>query len=734
MKRARGLLRGLRTAGVLLAVASSVYPQAGPPPFALVPASLPDGIIGQAYSAVLNTQNGVAPLKGAFISSGTIPPGLNLATVAGTTSFSISGTPTQINPFTFSVQAIDAQGQMTAPQSYSIRISGVLVVTSTILNGATATAPFSQFLQATGGVPPYTWILGAPPEGGSVGRWSVPRRKALARPDASSSPNADLPAGFALSAIGDLTGVPPLPGFFPFEVTVSDSSATDPQSTTATLVLTVNSPPLITTPTTLPMGAVGVRYSTPLRAQGGVVPYTWALTSGLLPAGLTLGPDGSLTGVPVQAGTYGFAATVTDFNGVSATARFLVGISPAFAITTASPLPAGAVGALYSAQINVTPTTAPYAWSVVAGMLPAGLALSPVTGILNGTPTVAGNFSFTIQATDGASHVAAQAYTLLIVPPPITIAPASLPPGTVGALYSQTVTATGGTPPYTFGIGSGSLPGGIALSSTGTLSGTPTGAGTFAFTVSVTDTNQVTISQSYQLTIAPAALSAPTISGVGATVPPDEQPAISVQLAKAYPLPLTGTMTLTFTPAAGSADDPAIQFSTGGRTVTFTIPAGQTAAVFPSATFSLATGTVAGTITLTLDFQAGGQDVTPTPAPTRVVTIPAQAPVITAVAASTSSGGISVAVTGFSNTRDMTSATFQFQAAAGTTLQGSQSMIDVTQIFATWYSDSTSVQYGSQFTFTQPFTISGGASGITSVSVTLTNAQGTSSSANATLQ
>jgi hypothetical protein len=527
-------------------------------------------------------------------------------------------------------------------------------------------------------------------------------------------------------------------GSFPFQVTVFDSSFTDPQTATATLTLTVNPPPTITTPTTLPAGAVGVQYSTPLRAQGGTVPYTWTLTTGALPPGLIFGSGGSLTGVPVTAGQYNFGVAVTDVNGVSATANFLVGISASFAITTASPLAPGAVGTVYSAQINATPTTSPYTWNVVAGALPAGLALSPSTsaptGIINGTPTAAGSFSFTIQAGDGSGHTAAQAYALTIAAPPIRITPASLPGGTVGTAYSQTVTATGGTPPYTFGIASGSLPAGIALSSTGTLSGTPTDAGTFPISVSVTDTNQVTVTQSYQLTINPAAVPAPTITGVGDTAPPAEQPAISVELANSYPLPLTGTMTLTFAPAAGNEDDPAIQFSTGGRTVNFTIAAGQTTAVFPSETFSLATGTVAGTITLTLDFQADGQDVTPTPAPTRVVTIPAQAPVIAAVMASTSSSGISVAVTGFSNTRDMTSAAFQFQAAAGTTLDGSQSTIDVSQIFATWYSDSTSVQYGSQFTFTQPFTISGGASGITSVSVTLTNKQGTSSAMSATVQ
>jgi hypothetical protein len=108
--------------------------------------------------------------------------------------------------------------------------------------------------------------------------------------------------------------------------------------------------------------------------------------------------------------------------------------------------------------------------------------------------------------------------------------------------------------------------------------------------------------------------------------------------------------------------------------------------------------------------------------------------VITKVTASHTGSGIEVDITGFSNTRDMTSATFTFQAAAGTTLTNSQVTVTADQLFATWYSDPTSTTYGSLFTFAQPFTLSGNTSGIAGVSVTLTNPQGTSSAANATVQ
>jgi hypothetical protein len=203
-----------------------------------------------------------------------------------------------------------------------------------------------------------------------------------------------------------------------------------------------------------------------------------------------------------------------------------------------------------------------------------------------------------------------------------------------------------------------------------------------------------------------------------------------VQLAQSYPLDLTCTMTLTFASSSGGVDDPAIQFSSGGRTAEVAIPAGTTES--PSVSFS--TGTVAGTITLTLACLAGAQDVTPAPAPTRMIQVPAAAPVITAVTAQRTSSGLEVDVTGFSNTRDMTSANFQFQASAGTNLQTPQVPITADQLFATWFSDPSSQQYGSRFTFAQQFTITGNLSGISGVTVTLTNKQGTSNAVTASVQ
>ena len=726
MTCARGALRFLGCTAVILALAHPAFSQ-----LTISPASLPDGIVGKPYSAFIFT-NFNGPTQ--WTINGSLPPGVNFAP-SGNNGGMFSGPPSAAGSYSFTIQAIDASGAA-ATQPYTINIVGALAVTSNRLAQATVGKSYSQQLQATGGVPPYAWFLGTYMPNSLHPKPTTRSGRGRARPEDTMS--GGLPPGLTLSSSGQITGVPTQTGSYTFDVTVSDSSSSDQQFQPATLTIDVNavSPLLITTTSPLPNGTVGVPYSIPLRAQGGEIPYTWTIASGTVPPGLLAGGAGSLTGTPTQAGDYTFTLTVSDLSGQTASATFTLTVASVFAITTPSPLSPGAVGVFYSTQINVTPTTGPYTFSIASSSPLPGLSIGQTSttpaSTLSGTPTANGTFTFTIIAADSANHTASQSYTLVIAPAPITITPATLPNGTLGTVYSQQLTATGGAGGYEFNAGSGA-PGGITLSSSGLLSGAPTAAGAFSFTVSVTDSKQTTVTQAYQLTINAPPVSAPTVAGVGSTAPPAQQPTISVQIGQPYPTDLSGTVTLTFAPATGNVDDPSIQFSTGGRNATFTVPAGQTEAVFPAAV-SLGTGTVAGTITLTLHFEADGQDVTPHPAPTQVITIEPQAPVITKVTVSSTSGGIEVDVTGFSNTREMVSATFTFQAASGTTLQGGTQTITAGPIFATWYGDTTSDQFGSQFTFAQPFNLSGSANGVASVSVTLTNTVGTSPAVSASAQ
>src|SRR3954453_14642813 len=112
---------------------------------------------------------------------------------------------------------------------------------------------------------------------------------------------------------------------------------------------------------------------------------------------------------------------------------------------------------------------------MASGSLPSGLSLA--AGKISGTPGAAGSSNFTVKVTDSASQSDSAALTLTISPPAVVISTSSLPAGTVGVAYSQTLGASGGTPPYSWSMASGSLPAGLNISG-GTISGTPTAAGT----------------------------------------------------------------------------------------------------------------------------------------------------------------------------------------------------------------------------------------------------------------
>lgn len=168
-------------------------------------------------------------------------------------------------------------------------------------------------------------------------------------------------------------------------------------------------------------------------------------------------------------------------------------------ITTGS-VPSATVGTSYSTEIDVSGGTTPYAWSITSGSLNPGLNLDSSSGIISGTPTSAGTSTFTVTVTDGAGAKASQVYSIQAVEPPPSIGTSTLADPVVGAPYSEAVAASGGAPPYSWAVTSGSLNPGLSLdTNSGAVSGTATSLGTARFTITVTDALGHTTSQAYVL-------------------------------------------------------------------------------------------------------------------------------------------------------------------------------------------------------------------------------------------
>lgn len=167
-----------------------------------------------------------------------------------------------------------------------------------------------------------------------------------------------------------------------------------------------------------------------------------------------------------------------------------------------SSLSIGNVGNSYFQYLNGNGGYPPYSWSVVAGTLPTGLSINS-GGYISGIPTVAGTYTFTVEVEDIILSTATRELSIQIdnaTSPVITTT--YLPSGMIGNVYSETFSATGGTPPYVnWTVLSGTLPPGLSLSSGGVLSGTPTTAGTYVFIIEVEDSVAVTGQASFQMVI-----------------------------------------------------------------------------------------------------------------------------------------------------------------------------------------------------------------------------------------
>ncbi len=342
------------------------------------------------------------------------------------------------------------------------------------------------------------------------------------------------------------------------EVRVANNSPSEPFNFAFDdLTVAAYSAPLSLSPASLTNPTVGSAYSQTISASGGNGTYSYAVTAGSLPAGLSLNAStGALTGTPTAGGAFSFTITATDTASATGNKAYSVTVAAPTISFSPTTLTAGTVGSAYSQSISGSGGTAPYgSYIVKTGALPAGLSLSS-GGVVSGTPTAGGTFTFTVQGTDsstgsGPYSATSSTISLTIGAPTLSFTPTTLTGGTVGVAYSQSISGSGGTAPYgSFTLASGSLPPGLSLGSGGTVSGTPTAAGTYTFTVSAQDSSTGSGPYSGTSSTISLTIGAPTLSlspGAGALTAASRGSAYSQTFSTSG-----GTSPYTYSIAAGS--------------------------------------------------------------------------------------------------------------------------------------------------------------------------------------
>jgi hypothetical protein len=304
-----------------------------------------------------------------------------------------------------------------------------------------------------------------------------------------------------------------------FSVAITATSKKDTAKTSSiSLSIPVN-PAIATAIGALTAGQVGSTYSVTLTSAGGIPPYSWSVTQGTLPAGLTLASSaGTISGIPTASGPSSFTIQVKDSGSPALTAsgQFSIAISPAPAIvfSTAS-LASATYNVAYTASVAATGGAGALTYQVTTGKLPTGLAMSS-GGAISGTPTAAGTANFTVTASDAYGDSAQQNLSIAVNYPAIVISPASgaLQGGQYKVAYSQNLAATGGSGSgYVWSVtaGASSLSAvNLSVSSSGAVTGTPQAVGNASFTVQVKDSYGDTQTASYTIAVTYPALTVTT--------------------------------------------------------------------------------------------------------------------------------------------------------------------------------------------------------------------------------
>ncbi|MCX6857752.1 MAG: putative Ig domain-containing protein [Verrucomicrobia bacterium] len=403
----------------------------------------------------LNSLNGLAPTVVQAVNSvgdGQLWAKWNLPGNQASYTITIAGPANQAN-FGFDKVTVDTHFSTTAFLPDSVAATPPSITTS-LLAPRLIGGNFLQQLAAQGGTAPYRFVVSA----------------------------GALPLGLALSSGGAISGTPTSAGTSQFTVQLSDANIL---TATKVFTLATGTAPVISTASSLAPGSVGSSFSAALAVSAGTAPYTWSLSSGTLPAGITLSEAGVLSGIPTDVATSNFTLRVQDAIGLSDTKAFSLRMSN-LSIVTATLLNS-VRNVVFNQSLVGQGGTAPYSWALSSGSLPPGLSLSSA-GVLSGTPSLTANAStFTVRLTDSTGFAVTRQLTLpvsAVFLAPV-LQPVLFPTVTIGADFSFTVTAL--NYPKTFVITG--LPLGLKfVPTTGVISGRPLVSGLYNVQVRAVNT------------------------------------------------------------------------------------------------------------------------------------------------------------------------------------------------------------------------------------------------------